>query len=84
VLGALERGDFAARLPITALDDLGFLGLSFNRTAETPGDAVERLRCSEARFRSLVQHSLGVHTVAEGVETEAQRAQLLALGCRLG
>jgi diguanylate cyclase (GGDEF)-like protein/PAS domain S-box-containing protein len=59
-IGALERGDFAARLPTTALDELGFLGLSFNSTAEALGGAVEGLRRSEARFRSLVQHSSDV------------------------
>jgi diguanylate cyclase (GGDEF)-like protein/PAS domain S-box-containing protein len=59
-LGALERGEFSARLPTKALDDLGFLGLSYNSTAAALGDAVERLRHSEARFRSLVQHSTDV------------------------
>jgi diguanylate cyclase (GGDEF)-like protein/PAS domain S-box-containing protein len=59
-LGALERGEFDARLPTNALDDLGFLGLSFNHTAAALGDAMERLSRSEARFRSLVQQSSDV------------------------
>ena len=64
-LGALERGDFSARLPTKALDDLGFLGLSFNHTARALGDAVDRLSRSEARFRSLVQHSSDVILVLD-------------------
>jgi predicted signal transduction protein with EAL and GGDEF domain len=37
-----------------------------------------------ARTIVALGESLGMYTVAEGVETEAQRAELLALGCRLG
>jgi EAL domain-containing protein (putative c-di-GMP-specific phosphodiesterase class I) len=37
-----------------------------------------------ARTIVALGDSLGMVPVAEGVETEAQRAQLLALGCRLG
>jgi diguanylate cyclase (GGDEF)-like protein len=37
-----------------------------------------------ARTIVALGDSLGMLTVAEGVEGEAQRAQLLALGCRLG
>ncbi|MFN8580912.1 MAG: EAL domain-containing protein [Gemmatimonadaceae bacterium] len=33
-LGALSGGDFSIRLPARALDDLGFLAVSFNHTAE--------------------------------------------------
>ena len=43
-LAALERGDFAARLPTRAHDDLGFLAESFNRTAESIGNAMQKLR----------------------------------------
>jgi EAL domain-containing protein (putative c-di-GMP-specific phosphodiesterase class I) len=41
----------------------------------------------DARAEAIVQgaisvaHSLGLHIVAEGVETEDQRARLLSLGC---
>lgn len=47
-LGALEVGDFEVRLPLRALDDLGFLGLSFNATAEAMGTAVRALKTEVA------------------------------------
>jgi EAL domain-containing protein (putative c-di-GMP-specific phosphodiesterase class I) len=37
-----------------------------------------------ARTVIALGRTLGLHTVAEGVETEAQRAALAALGCELG
>jgi diguanylate cyclase (GGDEF)-like protein len=42
-LGALERGEFDTRLPARALDDLGFLAVSFNATAEALGGAMQAL-----------------------------------------
>ena len=70
-LAALERGHFAVRLPTRALDDVGFLGVSFNRMAERLGatiatlrtEVAEReraeaaLRASETRHRVLFQAS---------------------------
>jgi diguanylate cyclase (GGDEF)-like protein len=50
-LGALERGDFAVRLPTRALDDLGFLAVSFNATAEALGDAIGRMEREVAERR---------------------------------
>ncbi|MFN8571553.1 MAG: EAL domain-containing protein [Gemmatimonadaceae bacterium] len=47
-LGALARGDFSVRLPARALDDLGFLAVSFNHTAERLGQTVERLEAEVA------------------------------------
>ncbi len=42
-LGALERGDFDVTLPTRALDDIGFLGVSFNATASALGNAIRTL-----------------------------------------
>ncbi|HEY0970322.1 MAG TPA: EAL domain-containing protein [Gemmatimonadales bacterium] len=42
-LAGLERGDFSVRLPARSLDDIGFLGLSFNSTAVSLGEMVEAL-----------------------------------------
>lgn len=47
-LGALAGGDFSVRLPARALDDLGFLAISFNHTAERLGQTVERLEAEVA------------------------------------
>ncbi|HEU4629070.1 MAG TPA: EAL domain-containing protein [Gemmatimonadaceae bacterium] len=43
-LAALQHGDFGARLPARALDDLGFLAVSFNASAVALGDMVRELR----------------------------------------
>ncbi|HEX6630011.1 MAG TPA: EAL domain-containing protein [Gemmatimonadaceae bacterium] len=42
-LAALQHGDFDARLPTRALDDLGFLAVSFNASAVALGDRVREL-----------------------------------------
>ncbi|MEO7513161.1 MAG: EAL domain-containing protein [Gemmatimonadaceae bacterium] len=56
-LSALERGDFDVRLPTRALDDVGFLGVSFNVTAETLGNAVRRLE-DEVQERSRAEAAM--------------------------
>ena len=56
-LGALERGEFGVRLPTHTHDDLGFLAVSFNRTAEALGGAMAALQASEARHRLLFEAS---------------------------
>ena len=56
-LGALERGDFSVRLPTRTLDDVGFLGVSFNVTAEALGNAVRRLE-DEVEERVRVEVAL--------------------------
>lgn len=56
-LGALARGDFAVRLPARALDDLGFLAVSFNDTAQRLGEVVAALE-SEVAERSRAEAAL--------------------------
>jgi diguanylate cyclase (GGDEF)-like protein len=53
-LGALENGDFSVRLPPRALDDLGFLAVSFNSTAEALGRAVKSLESEVVERRRTV------------------------------
>ncbi len=55
-LGALERGDFSPRLPTRAMDDLGFLAESVNRTAEALGCAVDELRRSREALAHQAYH----------------------------
>ncbi len=74
-LAALEHGDFSARLPVRGRDDLGFLAVSFNSTAQALHDTVtalstqvaERQRAERevARTLSLVQATL--ESTADGI-----------------
>lgn len=84
-LGALERGDFNVRLPARAMDDIGFLALSFNATAEALGNAVtaleteisERRRAEEALRqgeRKLLDAERAATKIAERMEAVAQEA----------
>ena len=79
-----------------ALDDFGTGNSSFAYLQGLPVDVIkidkvfvdhvhEDPKTSEV-VRSIVQlaHALGAATVAEGIETEEQRAALLALGCDEG
>jgi diguanylate cyclase (GGDEF)-like protein len=65
-LGALENGDFSVRLPTRALDDLGFLAVSFNSSAQALGSAVHSLEAEVVERRRTV------------VELRASRFQLRA------
>lgn len=59
-LGALARGDFGIRLPARAMDDLGFLAVSFNDTAERLGRLVRELEqenVSRARIEEALRTS---------------------------
>ncbi|MGQ0649415.1 MAG: putative bifunctional diguanylate cyclase/phosphodiesterase [Gemmatimonadaceae bacterium] len=56
-LGALARGDFSVRLPARALDDLGFLAVSFNDTADRLGQAMQLLE-EEIDERTRAEHAL--------------------------
>ena len=49
-------------------------------------DGITRTASDLALVRAILSlaESLGLHAVAEGIESEAQRAALLGLGCRLG
>ena len=59
-LGALAGGDFKVRLPARALDDLGFLAVSFNDTAERLGHvvaALEKENADRSRAESALRNS---------------------------
>lgn len=56
-LAQLERGDFGVRLPTRAHDDVGFLGISFNVTAEALGSAIRRLE-DEVEERARAEESM--------------------------
>jgi diguanylate cyclase (GGDEF)-like protein/PAS domain S-box-containing protein len=74
-LGALERGELSARLPVRALDDLGFLAVSFNATAEALDQAMsslrtqvsERERAEAAAEQSLALMRATLESTADGV-----------------
>ncbi|MBC7895971.1 MAG: EAL domain-containing protein [Cytophagaceae bacterium] len=75
-LGALSRGDFSARLPARAMDDLGFLAASFNETAEQLGSAVQTLE-GEIHERSRVE--LALRASKEALTHQAFHDQLTGL-----
>lgn len=56
-LAALERGDFDVTLPTRALDDIGFLGVSFNATASALGNAIRTLE-DEVMERARAEASM--------------------------
>ena len=56
-LADLAEGDFSVRLPTRALDDVGFLGVSFNVTAEKLGTAVRSLE-DEVEERARAEESM--------------------------
>ena len=76
-----------------AIDDFGAGYSHLKALLEVPADAVKLDRCLvsnvalSSKSRAVVQstialaHSLGMETVAEGVETREQRAFLRAAGC---
>ncbi len=72
-LQALELGNFEVRLPTRALDDLGLLAVSFNRTAETLGTAVAALR-SEISERERVEAELAYQAFHDALTGLANRA----------
>lgn len=68
------------------LQQLHVHSLKIDKSFVAGVDAVEDDRTARALVRSVVELSsaLELSTVAEGVETEAQVAELKRLGCRLG
>ncbi len=87
------------RLPATgvqlAIDDFGTGHASLNQLASLPFDIIKIdrsfvTRLSDSRTAALVEtivslaSRFGASAVAEGIEKEEERAQLLALGCRVG
>lgn len=57
----IERGDLAARVPVTSRDEFGVWAERFNRMAAALGDTIGRLEAAQAqnrRFVSDVSHEL--------------------------
>ncbi|MBN9659805.1 MAG: PAS domain S-box protein [Acidobacteria bacterium] len=54
---ALARGEFGYQVEVSGRDELGDLGRVFNRTASQLRELYANLQESEARFRSLIEHS---------------------------
>ncbi|TMM48387.1 EAL domain-containing protein [Qipengyuania marisflavi] len=79
-----------------ALDDFGTGFSSLSHLRDFPIDKVKIDRsfvetiCSVHQNRMIVQalismaHNLGIKVIAEGIETEDQRALLMQMGCHLG
>ena len=90
-LRALKRGGFGI-----AFDDYGTGYASLVHLRDLPADSLKIDRSfvaglpSDERCTTIVRaivtlaHMLGKRVVAEGIETEAQRAFLQRLGCDLG
>jgi PAS domain S-box-containing protein len=54
---ALAQGDFKYRVAMTGINELATLATVFNQTASKLDELYERLRTSEARFRSLIENA---------------------------
>lgn len=79
-----------------ALDDFGTGHASLTHLLSVPVDAIKidqtfvaRLRRNDASLAIVqgvidIARKLDIRVIAEGIETEAQAAQLLDMGCRLG
>ncbi len=88
-----QLAEFGVRV---ALDDFGTGFASLESLGDWPVDELKldmslvRPMASNASFRAIVRtsidlaHQLGVKVVAEGVESEAVRSELNALGCDIG
>ena len=83
-LGAsLSLDDFGTRYAVLAtLADLPFTTLKVDRSFVTGIESPARARLFEGILR--LAEGLGLETLAEGIETESQRAILRGLGCQLG
>ena len=81
-LHALERGDFDVRLSERTRDDLGFLAVSFNRTAEALGRSVRALRAEVAereRAEAALRDSEGrLRLAREEAQATAARMRIVA------
>lgn len=54
---ALARGEFEYQVPVAGKDELADLGNVFNHATRQLRDLYQNLQKSEARFRSLIEHS---------------------------
>ncbi len=63
---ALARGEFQHRVEVTGKDELATLGGVFNDAAQQLRDLYDALKRSEARFRSLIEHSSDLILVLDG------------------
>ena len=75
---------YLQRLPIDLLK-IDHTFVSVIGSGELAGNGNPKLRDDATLVRSIaaLAHSLGLGLIAEGVETEAQRALLLSTGCRM-
>ena len=71
-LAALERGDFGTRLSARALDDLGFLAMSFNSTAVALGEMVQALQ-TQVSERERAEARLAHQAFHDGLTGLANR-----------
>lgn len=78
-LAELAEGDFSVRLPTRALDDVGFLGVSFNVTADALGTAMRSLE-DEVEERARAEESMRVarHDATQMAERMAAVAEAAA------
>ncbi|MDF1501445.1 EAL domain-containing protein [Roseisolibacter sp. H3M3-2] len=79
-LAALQRGDFTARLPERASDDLGLLAASFNRTAHALGESVAQLETAIAQHDAEVAEHERAKTALRESEARLWIAQSEAQG----
>jgi EAL domain-containing protein (putative c-di-GMP-specific phosphodiesterase class I) len=80
---SLSLDDFGTRYAVLAtLADLPFTTLKVDRSFVEGIESPRRARLFEGILRLAEQ--LGLQTLAEGIETESQRAIVRALGCQLG
>jgi two-component system sensor histidine kinase MtrB len=78
----IERGDLAARVPVTSRDEFGLWAERFNQMAVALGDTIGRLESAEAqnrRFVSDVSHELRTPLAALVAEASILREHLDAL-----
>jgi two-component system sensor histidine kinase MtrB len=78
----IERGDLAARVPVTSDDEFGLWAERFNRMASALGDTIGRLELAQdqnRRFVSDVSHELRTPLTALVAEASILREQLHAL-----
>jgi two-component system sensor histidine kinase MtrB len=75
----IERGDLAARVPVTSRDEFGVWAERFNRMAVALGDTIGRLEAAQAqnrRFVSDVSHELRTPLAALVAEASILREHL--------